>query len=273
MKISNLLILLIGIISIMGCTNESPLISEEESIVVWAYLYSDEPVNSIRLTTTISLDSEESDPPPINNAFVTLIKDGQRYECVPSPGDSGYYHYEGADLTIETFDEFTIEIEYLEKMVTAKTVVPESPAGVQISSTTFVIPDFSDRRSLFEWRQSENREISVSWENSEDDFYYVTLVNIESNPVAIESFFSERAREIIFPPINDDNFAIRLPMITHLGKHKITVYRVNQEYVDLYESRNQDSRDLNEPLTNIVNGLGVFTAFNSDSAFITITQN
>lgn len=272
MKITNLLILLIGIIPIIGCTNENPLISEEESIVVWAYLYSAEPVNSIRLTTTISLDSEESDPPPINNAFVTLIKDGKRYELVPSPGDSGFYHYEGTDLTVETFDEFSIEIEYLEKTVTAKTVVPESPAEVQISSSTMVIPDFSNRESLIAWRQSENREIIVTWENDDDDFYYVTLENVESDPVQIESFFNQRAREFVFPPINDDNFAIRLPLITHLGRHKLTVYRVNQEYVDLYESRNQDSRDLNEPLTNIINGLGVFTAFNSDSTFITITQ-
>ena len=273
MKFRKLLILFIGIISVNGCTNESPLISEEESIVVWAYIYTSEPVNSIRLTTTISLDSEESDPPSINDAFVTLIKDGKRYECVPSPGDSGYYHYDGIDLTIETFDEFAIEIEYLGKTVTAKTIVPESPVGVQISSTTFVIPDFSDRSSLFAWRQSENREIIVTWENSDDDFYYVTLVNTESDPVAIESFFNARVREFVFPPINDDTYRIRLPMVTHLGKHKITVYKVNQEYVDLYESRNQDSRDLNEPLTNIVNGLGVFTAFNSDSSFITITQN
>jgi len=272
MKIINLLILLIGTISIVGCSTESPLISEEEGLVIWAYLYTGEPVNSVRLTATISLDSEESDPPPINDAFVNLIKDGKRFELVPSPGDSGFYHYEGTDLTIETFDEFSIEVEYLEKTATARTIVPEAPVGVQISSSTMVIPDFSNRASLIAWRQSENREIIVTWENDDDDFYFVTLENVESDPVQIESFFNQRVREFVFPPINDDTYSIRLPMITHLGRHKLTVYRVNQEYVDLYESRNQDSRDLNEPLTNIINGLGIFTAFNSDSTFITITQ-
>jgi len=61
-------------------------------------------------------------------------------------------------------------------------------------------------------------------------------------------------------------------IMTHLGKHRVKVYRVNQEYADLYQSRNQDSRDLNEPLTNIVNGLGVFSAFNSDSVFFELKQ-
>ncbi|MDA3862202.1 MAG: hypothetical protein PF445_13365 [Melioribacteraceae bacterium] len=47
----------------------------------------------------------------------------------------------------------------------------------------------------------------------------------------------------------------------------MVLYRVNKEYVDLYESRDQDSRNLNEPLTNIENGLGVFSAFASDSVY------
>jgi len=45
------------------------------------------------------------------------------------------------------------------------------------------------------------------------------------------------------------------------------LYRVNQEYVDLYKSRDQDSRNLNEPLTNIENGLGIFSAFANDSVY------
>ena len=32
---------------------------------------------------------------------------------------------------------------------------------------------------------------------------------------------------------------------------KWQVYRVNREYVDLYESTQLDTRDLNEPLINI----------------------
>ena len=51
-----------------------------------------------------------------------------------------------------------------------------------------------------------------------------------------------------------------------LGRHTVTVYRVNGEYAQLYENRTQDSRDLNEPPSNIVGGLGVFSAFNRGSS-------
>jgi len=41
------------------------------------------------------------------------------------------------------------------------------------------------------------------------------------------------------------------------------VYKVNQEYADLFVFGTQDSRNLNEPLTNIKNGLGIFAGFSS----------
>jgi hypothetical protein len=52
----------------------------------------------------------------------------------------------------------------------------------------------------------------------------------------------------------------------------VKVYRVNQEYVDLYENRQQDSRNLTEPLTNIKNGLGIFTAFSYAQAYFYVKK-
>jgi hypothetical protein len=40
--------------------------------------------------------------------------------------------------------------------------------------------------------------------------------------------------------------------------------------VNLYSSLNQDSRELNEPYSNVTNGLGIFTAFNSDTLYIEV---
>jgi len=267
-----LLPICITLLLFFGCTEHSPLISEEELIVVWAYLYAGEPVTSIKLTSTVSLNADTTDAPPINDAMITLIKNGQRYDCEPSSGDSGYYHYSGDELTIETGDEFTIEIEQNDQFVTAQTTVPEAPSNVNISSSEMTLPDFENRESLWEWRESENREVTITWDNEENAFYYVTLKNVEENPAAINSWRPERLRQFVFPPISDNSYRIRMPSITHLGEHCITVFKVNQEYVDLYESRNQDSRDLNEPLTNIENGLGVFSAFNGVSICFTVIQ-
>ena len=61
---------------------------------------------------------------------------------------------------------------------------------------------------------------------------------------------------------------------TQYGSHKVTIYKVNEEYALLYEISEQDSRDLNEPYTNINNCLGIFSGFaNQEFFFYVIGKN
>jgi hypothetical protein len=71
-------------------------------------------------------------------------------------------------------------------------------------------------------------------------------------------------------PTNDNYSTISFQELTHFGTHRIIIYRVNNEYVQLYNSMDQDSRELNEPFSNVENGLGIFTAFNSDTLYFEV---
>ena len=77
-------------------------------------------------------------------------------------------------------------------------------------------------------------------------------------------------RRFVAEPTTNNYYRVPQSDFNYIGKYKITLYRVNQEYVNLYASRQQNSRSLNEPLTNVNNGLGIFTAFASDSTFVTV---
>lgn len=81
-----------------------------------------------------------------------------------------------------------------------------------------------------------------------------------------------RVFQFVSRPILGDSARISDGQISYSGRHRVMIYRVNKEYADLFRSREQDSRQLNEPLTNIVNGLGIFTAVNSDSVFFTVLR-
>jgi len=59
---------------------------------------------------------------------------------------------------------------------------------------------------------------------------------------------------------------------TQYGTHKVTIYHVNEEYALLYETSTQDSRDLNEPYTNINNGLGIFSGFASQEVYFEVIK-
>ncbi len=264
-------LLLFTLSGILGCSTNSPLVPETEFVVVRAYLYANEPVQDIQLTSTLSLDSDSTAAPPINDAQVALINNGQRYELELSPGDSGYYHYSGNDLSVETGDLFTLEVAYSDKLITGETIVPEAPDNVSISTGTLILPDFSNfgpgnRPNL------DSLFVTVNWQNDNNELFYVVLDNVDPNPQPVDTRFPVKFSRFISRPIRTDTYRINGMTVTHLGKHRVKVYRVNQEYADLYESREQDSRDLNEPLTNIKNGLGIFSAFNSASLLLNIKQ-
>jgi len=259
-------ILLIGILLLSACDSNSPLETEPpELVVVEAFLYANEPVENIRLTFMQPLDVEEGvDALPVNDATIKLMKNGQSFELEASAGDSGYYHYSGNDLTVVATDEFGIEVEYNDALITAQTNVPEAPESVALESTTMRVPTIEDIRGGT--IDVSALLITVSWENTISDLFYVTVENLETNPTPVNSDFGDGFRgRRIFPPTRLDEFILNPLQFTHYGTHRVKVYHVNQEYADLYETQDQDSRNLNEPLTNIENGLGIFSAFHSDT--------
>ena len=272
-----ILILSLALLILVACTEDTPISPESDLIVVRGYIYAGEPVNDIQLTSTLPLGSEKTKAPPINDATVSLLKNGQQYDLVLSEGDSGYYHYDGSNLAVENGDQFSIEVSYQNQQIYGSTNVPDAPVNVTISSTTLLFPDME---TMWELRQQgvsmdsirKSMTLTVSWEQVNDALYYILVENIDANPVAVESRFGQGPGRFISQPIAAGEYTVNAMVMTHLGKHRVKVYRVNQEYADLYQSRNQDSRDLNEPLTNIANGLGVFSAFNSESVYFDLKQ-
>jgi len=261
-------------ILIAGCTQDSPLAPENELIVVRGYLYSGEPVTDIQLTTTLPLGSEDTLAPPVNNARVSLIKNSKTYELTLSPGDSGYYHYPGDDLSVETGDIFTLSVEYGGETITGITKVPAPPEDISLSSDVLMIS--TGFGFPFSGESDSTRWIEVTWQEDAAGLFYVTIDNVEADPKAIETnsqFTPRGVRRFISAPTNRNEYRIQRMSITHYGLHRLRVYRLNQEYADLYDTRQQDSRDLNEPLTNIVNGLGVFSAFNSSQVYFTAIED
>ena len=272
--------LILAIFSLLlfeSCTESTSLIPDDDLVVVWGFVHAGKPITEIKLTGTLPLDADSSSIfPPINNATVIVSVNETQYVCDASLETDGYYQYLDTNLNIEPGDSIHLWIEWEDQIIQSESFVPEPPTGLNPNSNTFEIPDFEDRESFMEWRESENRDININWESeSDNEWFYVTLESTENNPTPIDmgAKLEHLRTKMIFPPIQGSSFMLRLPMLEFLGWHEVRVYSVNQEYVDLYESREQDSRDLNEPLSNIEGGLGIFSAFNSVAVNLNIVQN
>ncbi|MFC1545279.1 DUF4249 family protein [Gemmatimonadota bacterium] len=274
MKLRNVsLTVITAVMASAGIVSCSPVSSptgpEVESVVIRAYLYAGEPVTDIHISGTVPLGTDSVVVPPINDAEVWLIRNDVQYDLVPSSGDSGYYHYDGTDLTVMEGDQFEIGVVHSGRTATGSTVVPIAPANLAGSTGTIVVPE-----SFFSGDDTLVTSLELTWGEVESALWYVTVENIESDPIEIErgggDFGGLRSpQRLISPPRPMNSFVVRSQQLTHYGQHLVRVYRINQEYADLYGSRQQDTRDLNEPLTNIRNGLGVFSAFSSVTIIFT----
>ena len=125
-------------------------------------------------------------------------------------------------------------------------------------------------------RQIQDNSLTVSWDNPADALHYVVVESlVEGEPEYIlPEFIRNRfgGFRFITEPTDLAYFDVNAQSLQVFGEHRVVVYRVNEEYADLYENREQDSRDLNEPPTNVTGGLGVFSAFNSRSATFDVVE-
>ncbi len=267
-----------------ACGDPTLVSPERAEPVVRAYLYAGAPVNDIRLSWTVPVSTTDTTTaaaaPPINDAQVVLIRGAQRYRLVRAPGDSGYYQYAGSDLVVREGDQFTLEATVAGKTVSARTLVPVKPSGARVASATLSVPsgpfgpggpggpggprpDFSAAQTM------------VRWTRIPGALYFVTLENVEASPTAIDFGLPERfrgRRRLVFAPTAADSMPINALALPFLGRYKVNVWRVNEEYAALYNTLQQDSRDLNEPFTNVTGGVGIFTAFAADTTSVVVVR-
>jgi hypothetical protein len=258
--------------ALVGCDNTATEPEAADLLVVEAFLFAGEPIDDIRVTETVPL-SDTLDAPPINDASVVLMKNGLTYTLVAT-GSDGYYAYAGSDLTVEAGDTFGLEVTYLGTVATAETAVPAPPVNVEIDRNTLYVPEITVGGRGGGGFNLEDSQLAATWENPDQLLHYVVIESLEDSAETIfpEQFEKFTRFQIITEPTTDDYHFINMTALREMGRHVARVYRVNSEYAQLYENRTQDSRDLNEPPSNISGGLGVFSAFNSDSVFFEVVR-
>jgi Domain of unknown function (DUF4249) len=253
------------IVAFFGCEENISTEINRDIVVVQGFIYADQPVKDISLSEVLALGSLDTLAPPITDADVVISNGNNNYFLVADEARAGFYYYPENDLIINSGDEVFLEINYNGHQMLAETTVPPKPQNLELESDTLLIPSVTFGQGNMP--DLEYYSTTLTWDNFDNSYYYIVIENIEENPVPIDLQFGKFASRFVSAPSSSNEYKASFRTVTHLGKHLMVLYRVNQEYVDLYESRDQDSRNLNEPLTNIQNGLGVFSAFASDSVY------
>ena len=278
MKTVSKIIYVLCIIINSSCEDISDFDPGESKPVVEAFLYEGESVDDIYLEKTSPLNTPtKSDPEIISDAIITISSDGQDFILSPLKGHPGRYGYDGNDLSVNIGNEYFLTFEYEDIIISSTTNIPSKPEGFDISPDSVIITRINSITDLRDFRESFQKTINVTWNNNDGSYYYLVIENIEDSPQSIDptDILGDLGINFEFTtsPTQENIFELR-PLIhyTQYGTHKVTIYHVNEEYALLYETSTQDSRDLNEPYTNINNGLGIFSGFASQEVYFEVIK-
>ena len=263
----------------LSCEDDLLPVPEADLIVVRGYLYAGQPVTDVIIASTLALDDESETAIPIDSAVVLLKRGAEKFVLSPvhsydtTETDTTFsitYTYPDSDLVVAEGDTFILDINYGEQRLTSEAIVPAKPDSFSSNIDTMYVPSFDRNRDYIRWIFADSNIIRLNWGNPEDHFHYLLMDNVEEDPEPLEKTLPPRWRRFISEPFIDTSYAMRASTITHFGRHDIVLFHVQTDYVLLYQSSGQNSRDLNEPYNNINGGLGMFTAFNSDTVSIVL---
>tara|TARA_Y100000758_G_scaffold246810_1_gene182800 strand:+ start:2269 stop:3102 length:834 start_codon:yes stop_codon:yes gene_type:complete len=264
---------IVCVLGSLACEGDLEFVAPDpDTFVIQAFIFADEPVEWVTVSGVLPIDADSTEVAPvISNAEITISRGAERFDLQPTSGEPGRYHYSGDDLDIQIGDVFRLEATVDDRTATAETVVPMAPVGLGLSADSLIAPAFPPQRgqgpgNRLNWR------ITANWTNAGDQLHFVVIDNIEEAPQILPTtaIFSRFASRLIQQPTAADSSIVRVVMLTHYGQHRLKLYRVNEEYVDLYRGLQQDSRDLNEPPSNVHGALGIFSAFSADSSFFEV---
>ncbi len=262
-----------------GCITDEEV--NQPFYVVEAFIYSGEPVKGVKIKELTPLDSgSNAIAPVIDDAQVVIIKNDMSYPLVFDPKDRSYY-YPGNNLEIIPGERIRLEILANGRSAYGETIVPQPPEGVRKNLEELVVPQlvvsFSLREEIIDL--FTQARLTVEWNNENADLFYVVIENREEvlDPILPEIVPDEsrkllRSFRFISEPTENTSFDVVGVALETYGTHVARVYRVNQEYADLFQNDTQDSRDLNAPPTNMIGAFGIFSSFSSDSVLFEVVR-
>ncbi len=262
----------------LSCVEESP---QGENFVVEAYLYAGEKVDRIKIKQVEDIYTEKTKNIILTNAKITLKKNKVSYPLIFDYTEQ-FYLYNGSDLEVQVNDTFELEVIVGDRTSNAITIVPKATEGIFISGNKIVIPPISVRLGIVEelTKLFSEARVTTRWNNPDDQLHFIVVENIQKGDLIFPSDFPipEATLQLIqsfryiSAPTKNTNFEIPGLSLETYGRYRAKVYRVNQEYANLYNNQIQDSRDLNSPPSNVNNALGIFSAFASDSVFFEVVK-
>jgi hypothetical protein len=150
--------------------------------------------------------------------------------------------------------------------ISATTIMPGKPQNFTLSDSIFHVPSsinplYADVvRATLRWNNPDSLYHLLVFKNLDNDPFYISYVRSNNKPN-----FQINTEQAAYYNLLQSSF-------NYYGHYQIILMRVNKEYINILTTNiSRDSQALvNEP-TNVTNGLGIFTAMQTDTLSLRVT--
>lgn len=178
---------------------------------------------------------------------------------------SGTYTYADQSF-IATGKTYTMQFTYAGVEISATTIMPGKPADFTLSDSIFHVP--STINPLY----ADVARASIKWSNPDSLYHLLVFKNLDNDPYYISYIRSNNKPSFQINAERASYYNLVQSSFNYYGHYKVILMRVNQEYINILTTNiTRDSQALlNEP-TNVTNGLGIFTAMQTDTLSLRVT--
>jgi hypothetical protein len=248
---------------LLACKKEDAALADYSRPVVQAYLVPGIPVQ-VKVYYQKYLDDTISYGFPIEDLQLK-ISDGTNTVSL-TESSAGVYEYADAGF-VKDRGTYSLSFTYLDKTISAQTTVPDKPTGFTVSSGSQKVPVFSigTEPEIFV-------PVTFKWNYTNGGNYMMVMKNTDAYPTRANTRNTRpySDSEVILGQVS--TYQTQQMTFNFLGNYKVLLFHINKEYSDALNSGGGTSLNLTNPYTNVVNGLGVFTAMQADTLDLLVYQ-
>jgi Domain of unknown function (DUF4249) len=257
-KIKSLLLLFSAAITLYACKKETTNTSNSSNLpVVQAYLVAGKPI-TVNVFSQKALTDTAKFGPAIKGLKVS-ISDGS-ITLLLTQSSTGAYTY--ADSTfLVTGKTYTLSFNYLTYAVSAKTVMPAKPINFASNHTNMTIDNLIGTSSVLDTL------VNLSWTNPDSLRSVLVFNNLDGTSFPADVRFGSAATNFELNTYRGASYPLTQRTFAYYGHYQIILCNVNVEYINLLSSNTtgSTSSSLSDQPTNVVNGVGIFTAMQADT--------
>ena len=259
--------LTMGLLTSCGKELITPITADNVAIVE-SYLFAGDSVITIKVTKILPFSENYIEATENISGLLLLINGTALTET-----SSGIYTMPLDEKRIQPGETYFLKFLYASDTVSSTTVIPEKPLNFSISSNEI----YTDRitSSGGGMPTSPPADLTLSWENADESYYYVVIQYLENTRdyINYRSESLDLSDTTSISPINTSETRLGTRNLNFFGSYRIILFKVNDDFADLYSQTAVNSNNITNPVTTIKNGFGVFTGMASDTVYLEVNEN